>query len=89
MTMLQAHDRLYLEQASFVRTIPIPTLGIRSTDFDLTPDQVEALYQSGRTAAEEFLRTWDFGAYKAEFRTGRVRSRRAATAALLGQAHDA
>ena len=34
-TMLEAHDRLYLEQADFARTIPIPTLGVCATEFDL------------------------------------------------------
>jgi NTE family protein len=69
-TMMEAHDRLYIEQANFVRTIPIPTCGVTTTQFDISPAQTEALFESGRTAAEAFLKTWDFGAYVNNFRNG-------------------
>lgn len=75
-TMMEAHDRRYLEKANFARTIPIPTLGISSIDFDLTPVQADALYEAGRKAAEGFLEAWDFPAYIAEFRSGKSHSRR-------------
>lgn len=67
-TMLEAHDRMYLETASFVRTIGVPTLGVRTTEFDLSPERTDALYESGRQAATDFLKDWDFEAYKAGFR---------------------
>jgi NTE family protein len=67
-TMLEAHDRMYLENDSFVRTIGIPTLGVRTTEFDLSRERAAALHESGRSAAEGFLRRWDFDAYKATFR---------------------
>jgi NTE family protein len=70
-TMVEAHDRLYIEKAQFARTIPIPTIGVRTTEFDLTRDRAQALYDSGRGAAEKFLATWDFDAYIAEFRSGK------------------
>ena len=35
-TMMAAHDRLYIEQADFARTIAIPTLGVGTTEFDIT-----------------------------------------------------
>jgi NTE family protein len=86
-TMMEAHDRLYVEQSSFARTIAIPTLGVGTTEFDLTPERALALYDSGRWAAEKFLDSWDFDAYIAEFRTGKQHSRRATvTAALEEQA---
>ena len=69
-TVLEAHDRLYLEQADFARTIPIPTLGVRTTEFDLKRDRALALYDSGRTAAEQFLAGWDSEAYVARYRAG-------------------
>ena len=75
-TMMEAHDRLYLEKATFVRTIPIPTVGVSTTEFDITPDRVRAIYESGRKAAVDFLGRWDFEAYKAEFRSGKEHSRR-------------
>ena len=75
-TMVEAHDRMYIEKAQFARTIPIPTLGVRTTQFDLSRGRAEELYDSGRGAAEKFLATWDFGAYLAEFRSGKKHSRR-------------
>jgi NTE family protein len=85
-TMMEAHDRLYVEKAEYARTIPIPTLGVGTTEFDLSKDRAEALYESGRTAAEKFLQTWNFQAYIEEFRKGKTHSRRADIAAELEQA---
>jgi NTE family protein len=82
-TMMEAHDRLYVEQASYARTIPIPTLGVGTTEFGLSPERAVALYDSGRWAAEKFLDAWDFDAYIAEFRSGKEHSRRAALNATL------
>jgi NTE family protein len=82
-TMTEFYDRLYLEQDTFVRTIAIPTLGISSTDFDLTREQAEQLYQAGRDAAQTFLESWNFDGYIAEFRTGKDHSRRRELAAEL------
>ena len=83
-TMMEAHDRLYVEQSSYARTIPIPTLGVGTTEFDLSPERALALFDSGRWAAEKFLDTWDFDAYIAEFRSGKEHSRRASLVNSMG-----
>jgi NTE family protein len=75
-TMMEAHDRLYLEDATYARTITIPTLGVRTTDFAITRERVRALYESGYEAARVFLREFDFHAYVDEFRRGKPSSRR-------------
>ncbi len=75
-TMMQAHDRLYVEQGSYARTIPIPTLGVRTTEFDIAAPRARELFQSGVDAASKFLSSWDFGAYLAKYRSGPRRSRR-------------
>ena len=75
-TMMEAHDRLYLEQDTFVRTITIPTLGVRTTDFTLSPQQAQDLYEAGRQAATTFLQTWNFPGYVAAFRRQKPPSRR-------------
>ena len=82
-TMMEAHDRLYVEQANFARTIPIPTLGVGTTEFDLPRERALALYDSGRWAAEKFLDDWDFDAYVAEFRSGKEHSRRQAVTTAM------
>ena len=82
-TMLEAHDRLYVEKAQYARTIPIKTLGVGTTEFDLSRERAEALYESGRRGAEEFLATWDFDAYIAEYRKGKEHSRRREIAAEM------
>jgi NTE family protein len=75
-TMMEAHDRFYVEQANYARTIPIPTMGVGTTEFDIAPDRALSLFNSGKDAAKTFLATWDFEAYKAKFRQGQTESRR-------------
>lgn len=77
-TMMEAHDRLYVEQANYARTIPIDTLGVQTTQFSIDddPQLKQRLYESGRNAAAEFLKTWDFDAYIKTFRQGDQGSRR-------------
>jgi hypothetical protein len=54
----------------------IPTLGVKTTDFDLSHERAEALYQSGLQAGKEFFRTWDFEQYKTVFRQVAEKNRR-------------
>jgi NTE family protein len=76
-TAMEAHDAYHLASEKYVRTIAIDTLGIGTIDFKLTPQQKEALYQSGVKAAQEFLTTWNFDEYKKLYRSGKpVPSRR-------------
>jgi NTE family protein len=69
-TAMQAHDAYYLQNDKFVRTITIDTLDVTTTDFNLSQQKKAALYQSGVAAAQSFLTTWDFDAYKAVYRSG-------------------
>jgi NTE family protein len=77
LTMMAAHDRLYIEQATYARTIPIPTLGVGTTEFEIKPDRISALYDSGHKAAADFLDRWNFAAYIEEYRRDRDHPRRA------------
>ncbi len=74
--MLEAHDARYIEDAHFVRTIPIPTLGVHTMEFDLSPARRDELYASGVSAARRFVSTWDFARYKAKYRTRAALSRK-------------
>jgi NTE family protein len=89
-TMLEAHDRLYIEEKNFVRTIAIDTMGVHTTQFDLTREQAESLYDSGKKAAEEFLDKWSFDEYLRTFRSDNGHSRRETMSMLLqaGTKHD-
>jgi NTE family protein len=85
-TMMEAHDRMYIEKEQYARTIPIPTLGIHTTEFDITPERKQAIYDSGRDAAAKFLESWNFEGYLSEFRSGKEQSRRDDIAAEMQQA---
>jgi NTE family protein len=67
-TMMEAHDARHIKEQHFVRTIAIPTLGVGTTEFDISRKKSEALHQSGRQAAEKFFATWDFNDYVAKYR---------------------
>ncbi|MBB3109157.1 NTE family protein [Paenibacillus phyllosphaerae] len=54
-TMLQAHDERYIEKHNRERTIKIPTLGVRTTDFSLSKAESDALYESGYKAAKAYF----------------------------------
>jgi NTE family protein len=74
-TMVEAHDARYIQSANFVRTIPIPTVGVQSTEFNLSESKKMALYDSGMHAAKDFLHTWNFEEYKQKFRAQEAPSR--------------
>lgn len=69
-TMMEAHDARYIKDEQFVRTIPIPTLGVKTTEFDISRERSEELYQSGRQAAEKFFAAWNFTGYIEKYRKG-------------------
>src|SRR5918998_4848068 len=59
-TMMEAHDRFYIEQTDFDRTIAIEPVGVGTTEFDLSGERALELYGAGRAAAEVFLSSgWD------------------------------
>jgi NTE family protein len=41
---MEAHDRLFIEEADFDRPIAIATLGVRTTEFDLCEARALKLY---------------------------------------------
>jgi NTE family protein len=54
--LLNAQNTLVLNNtADMARTLPIDDLGISPTDFDITPAQVTALYNSGYQATQAYL----------------------------------
>lgn len=55
-TMLHAHDQRYIDSQNKRQTVMIPTHGISTAQFDLSPDDRNMLFISGQEAAEQFLR---------------------------------
>jgi NTE family protein len=68
-TLSGAIDRMTLREIDLDRVVKIPTRDIAGTDFNLTDEIREWLYNSGYEAAKEFLSTWTFDEYRRK-RTG-------------------
>ncbi len=54
-TMMEAHDRRYLDAGDIGRTIQIPTLGVGTTEFDLSPARIEELFLAGEAAVNRAI----------------------------------
>ncbi len=67
-TMISAVDHLAIREADAVRTIFIPTGSTSATDFSLTAEEKQALYEAGIQAAETFFGRWDFESYCQKYR---------------------
>lgn len=68
-TMIEGTDNLHIHHEDFVRTVPIPTMGVKTVDFTLTPEKSLKLFNSGYESAEKFLDRWNFERYVNEYRS--------------------
>ncbi len=57
-TMFSAMDRRYIQEQHWDRTIPIPTLGVGTTDFAIDAEMRRKLYDAGYEAARKFFEDW-------------------------------
>jgi NTE family protein len=62
-TMLDAMDQRFIEEIDSVRTIFIPTLGVKTTDFKLSDEKKKELLIAGEKAAEKFFDGWSYNKY--------------------------
>jgi len=77
-TMIDAHDNYHISKSKgdYDRTIGISTFAkmkgdekeIKATDFDITKEESQALFENGGEAARNFLKKWDFEKWKKEYR---------------------
>ena len=67
--MLNKNEEVYVTNKNWVRTIPIPTLGVNTTDFDIDKKTSLKLFKAGYKSAERFLSKWDFNEYKKRYRS--------------------
>jgi NTE family protein len=66
-TMVEAHDERYIEKHNRFRTVMIPTKGVRTTEFDLSEEKCDLLYQSGLESTRNFYSGWTFTEYMKQF----------------------
>lgn len=59
-TMSEAFDERYIEESKFRRTIMIPTMGVGTTEFNISKERSMRLYQSGYEAAKKFLKVYSY-----------------------------
>ncbi|MGF3103618.1 patatin-like phospholipase family protein [Rossellomorea sp. DUT-2] len=59
-TMKDAHDSRYISRKLEKNIIFIPTEGVLTTEFGLTPEKRAELFQYGKSKAEAFLQKWPF-----------------------------
>jgi NTE family protein len=68
-TMIVGHDQTYLNHPWVsARAIRVNSTDVGFLDFDISREQMEALYQRGYQAAQAFLSTWNWTEYLARFR---------------------
>jgi NTE family protein len=70
--MINKNEEIYVRDKDWVRTIPIPTLGVGTTQFNISKEKSYGLFQSGYRSAEKFLRTWSFEGYKRQFHQEKI-----------------
>lgn len=68
-TALNAREEL-ANAHSNARTIAVPTLGVTTTEFDLSRQRRQELFDAGWQAAASFFASWNFTAYCRQFRGG-------------------
>lgn len=68
-TAITHNEDIYLEDKDAVRTIDLPTLSIKTTEFNLNKSKVLSLYKSGYKATENFINSWSFERYIKNYRS--------------------
>lgn len=58
----------FMSEKNKVRSIIIPTGGVRITDFDISREKSLLLFRNGYRSAMEFMKNWDFEEYVEKFR---------------------
>jgi NTE family protein len=58
-TILSVQDSQHLHSDDWQRTVYVDTLGVGTTDFDISDEKKCALIESGRFAAERYFKWWE------------------------------
>lgn len=68
-TLSYDREKKAKSQENMARSIVIPTVGVNSTEFNISRGKNIELYKSGYRSAEEFLKKWDFEDYVKKYRS--------------------
>ncbi|MBP2031855.1 NTE family protein [Clostridium algifaecis] len=66
-TMMDKNEEIYVKDKDAVRTVFIPTLGVKTTEFNISREMRMQLFNSGYESAEKFLKFWDFDKYVRDY----------------------
>jgi len=65
-TMMNAHDALHIDDPYYAdRTVFVDTTGFSGTNFQLSSNDKNTLFDNGMTAAQNFLTKWDWATWQA------------------------
>lgn len=67
-TVTDKKEERYTIERDQVRTMYIDTLGVKTTEFNLSKEKSNMLFKSGYAAASRFISTWDFSEYINKYR---------------------
>jgi NTE family protein len=67
-TSLYTNEDVFLKERDAIRIMNIPTLGIKTTDFNINNSQILTLYLSGYNSAKDFIENWNFKDYIKKYR---------------------
>ncbi|MCD8511305.1 MAG: patatin-like phospholipase family protein [Bacillus sp. (in: Bacteria)] len=67
-TMMEAHDKRYIDRGAAVRTVFIEGIEVSATDFTIPFEKKHALVEFGRIATKHFLKDWNFEKYVNDYR---------------------
>ncbi|WP_438432204.1 patatin-like phospholipase family protein [Gorillibacterium sp. sgz500922] len=62
-TMMDAHDERYIDESQGFRTIKIPSAQVHTTEFSISPEKSEELFEVGVEAGNKFFRTFTVQRY--------------------------
>lgn len=65
---LDCYDERFIRDEDKIRTISIPTLGVKATNFNLVQSKKDDLFKAGYDKCNEFLESWDFKDYINQYR---------------------
>lgn len=71
-TMVNRREDMFIRDKDSVRIVSIPTLDIKTTEFSLSKEKSDKLFQSGYTSGKKFIEEWNFDQYIETFRKRKV-----------------